>query len=158
MKPNLLFMQTSAFLQTILANRLPIPLMEVRANIMFCLPSTFVFSTRRMCWKSSFATRDCTQDHIKAQFSKYGQKDNILKLEREKKASFERRERYHFLRRSSFPLSIMDLQGRVSAFCTLPVIVALLTQFHSLGFSCRAERDKRDDHVALMLTLTLINK
>ena len=54
----LLFMSTSAFLQTILAKRRPIPLMEVRANIIFCFPSTLVFSTRRMCWKSSFATSD----------------------------------------------------------------------------------------------------
>lgn len=58
MKPNLLFMSTSAFLQQMLANRLPIPLIEVRANIIFCFPSTFVFKTRSMCWKSSFATSD----------------------------------------------------------------------------------------------------
>ena len=56
---NLLFMSTSAFLQTMLAKRRPIPLMEVRANMIFCLPSTFVFCTRRMCWNSSFATSDC---------------------------------------------------------------------------------------------------
>lgn len=53
-------MSTSAFLQTMLANRLPIPLIEVRANIIFCLPSTFVFRTRRICWNSSFATKDYT--------------------------------------------------------------------------------------------------
>jgi len=58
-KKYLLFMSTSAFLQTMLANLLPIPLMEVRANMIFCLPSTLVFSTRRMCWNSSFATRAC---------------------------------------------------------------------------------------------------
>ena len=55
---NLLFMSTSAFLQTILAKRRPIPLMEVRANMIFCFPSTFVLSTRSMCWNSSFATKD----------------------------------------------------------------------------------------------------
>jgi len=70
MKPNLLFMSTSAFLQQMLANRLPIPLIEVRANIIFCFPSTLVFSTRRMCWKSSFATRDCKQNHLKCDSSK----------------------------------------------------------------------------------------
>ncbi|CAJ1936084.1 unnamed protein product [Sphenostylis stenocarpa] len=42
-------------------NHLPIPLIEVRANIMFCFPSTFMFSTRRMCWNSLIATRDCTK-------------------------------------------------------------------------------------------------
>ena len=52
-------MSTSAFLQTMLANRRPIPLMAVMAYITFCLPSTLVFSTRRMCWNSSPATRDC---------------------------------------------------------------------------------------------------
>ena len=51
-------MSTSAFLQTILAKRRPIPLMEVRANMIFCFPSTFVLSTRSMCWNSSFATKD----------------------------------------------------------------------------------------------------
>lgn len=60
MKANLLFMSTSAFLQHMLANLLPIPLMDVIANIIFCFPSTFVFRTRSMCWKSSFATRDYT--------------------------------------------------------------------------------------------------
>ena len=48
-KVNLLFMSTSAFLQTMFAKRLPIPLIEVRANMIFCFPSTFVLSTRRMC-------------------------------------------------------------------------------------------------------------
>jgi len=52
-------MSTSAFLQTMLANRRPIPLMAVMAYMTFCLPSTLVFSTRRMCWNSSPATRDC---------------------------------------------------------------------------------------------------
>jgi len=93
MKPNLLFMSTSAFLQTMLANRLPIPLIEVRANIIFCLPSTFVFSTRRMCWKSSFATTDCNQDHIKSSIlqtqKKKKKKKQLLKLQKEKNASFK---------------------------------------------------------------------
>lgn len=44
-----LLMSTSAFLQTRFANRRPTPLIEVRANIIFCLPSTFVFSTRKIC-------------------------------------------------------------------------------------------------------------
>ena len=52
-------MSTSAFLQAMLANRRPIPLMEVMANMIFCLPSTLVFSTRKMCWKLSSARRDC---------------------------------------------------------------------------------------------------
>ena len=52
-------MSTSAFLQTMLANRRPMPLMAVMAYMTFCLPSTLVFSTRRMCWNSSPATRDC---------------------------------------------------------------------------------------------------
>ena len=56
---NLLFMSISAFLHTMLEKRRPIPLIEVMANMIFCLPSTFVFCTRRMCWKSSFATSDC---------------------------------------------------------------------------------------------------
>lgn len=61
----LLFMSTSAFLQTIFAKRRPIPLIEVIANMIFCFPSTFVFCTRRMCWKSSFATSDCQNHHIR---------------------------------------------------------------------------------------------
>ena len=44
-----LFMSTSAFLQQMLEKRRPIPRMAVRANMIFCLPSTLVFSTRRMC-------------------------------------------------------------------------------------------------------------
>ncbi|KAL0437467.1 UNVERIFIED_CONTAM: hypothetical protein Sradi_0454600 [Sesamum radiatum] len=52
-------MSMSAFLQTMLAKRRPIPLIEVKANMIFCFPSTLVFCTRRMCWKSSFATSDC---------------------------------------------------------------------------------------------------
>ncbi|KAL0370503.1 UNVERIFIED_CONTAM: hypothetical protein Sangu_0368400 [Sesamum angustifolium] len=52
-------MSMSAFLHTILAKRRPIPLIEVKANMIFCFPSTLVFCTRRMCWKSSFATTDC---------------------------------------------------------------------------------------------------
>jgi hypothetical protein len=39
--PALLFMSTSAFLQQMLANCLPIPLMEVIANMIY-FPSTFV--------------------------------------------------------------------------------------------------------------------
>jgi hypothetical protein len=57
---DLLRMSTSPFLQVRLEKRRPIPLMAVRAYITFCLPSTLVFSTRRMCWKSSPAIRDCT--------------------------------------------------------------------------------------------------
>ena len=57
--PHLLLMSTSAFLQTKLAKRRPTPLMEVKANMIFWRPSTFVFRTRRMCWKSSFAMSDC---------------------------------------------------------------------------------------------------
>jgi hypothetical protein len=41
-----------------LEKRRPIPRMAVMAYITFCLPSTLVFSTRRMCWKSSPAMRD----------------------------------------------------------------------------------------------------
>jgi len=63
MKHYLLFMSTSAFLQQMLANLLPIPLIEVIANCIFCFPSTFVFNTRRMCWNSSFATKDCKIHH-----------------------------------------------------------------------------------------------
>ncbi len=54
-----LLMSTSAFLQTRFANRRPTPLMEVKANMIFCLPSTLVLSTRKICWKSSFAMSDC---------------------------------------------------------------------------------------------------
>ena len=46
---HLFFRSTSAFLQTMLENRRPRPLMEVMAYMMFCLPSTLVLSTRRMC-------------------------------------------------------------------------------------------------------------
>ncbi len=53
-----LLMSTSAFLQTRFANRRPTPLMEVKANMIFCLPSTLVLSTRKICWKSSFAMSD----------------------------------------------------------------------------------------------------
>ena len=58
-----LLMSTSAFLQTRLAKRRPIPRMEVMAYMTFCLPSTLVLSTRRMCWNSSPATSDCTGRH-----------------------------------------------------------------------------------------------
>jgi len=160
MKANLLFMSTSAFLQTMLANRLPIPLIEVRANIMFCLPSTFVFSTRRMCWKSSFATRDCTRNHIKTQFSKHIQKDTILKLEKEKNAYFERWDGTIFFAEA---LSLcrwgICIVGFLRSVLSL-LLWLFLTQFYSLGFSRRAGRDKRNDSFALeecMLTLILRN-
>ena len=67
--PYLLFMSTSAFLQIRFAKRRPIPLMEVKANIIFCFPSTLVLRTRRICWKSSFATRDITTLQRKSQSS-----------------------------------------------------------------------------------------
>ncbi len=54
-----LFMSTSAFLQTTLEKRRPIPRIAVMAYITFSLPSTLVLSTRRMCWNSSPAMRDC---------------------------------------------------------------------------------------------------
>ena len=77
--PALLFKSTSAFLQTILANRRPIPckwlfvnqfitmndqltLIAVNANITFLLPSMFVFITRRMCWNLSGITYDLWVD------------------------------------------------------------------------------------------------
>ncbi len=60
-----LLMSTSAFLHTRFANRRPTPLIEVRANMIFCLPSTFVLSTRRICWKSSFAMSDCNRPRNK---------------------------------------------------------------------------------------------
>ncbi len=58
---NLLFRSTSAFLHTTLAKRRPTPLMAVRAKTIFCLPSMFVLSTRRMCWKSSCCTKACNR-------------------------------------------------------------------------------------------------
>lgn len=57
--PHRLLRSTSAFLQQMLEKRRPMPLMAVRAYMIFCLPSTFVFSTRRMCVKLSLPTRDC---------------------------------------------------------------------------------------------------
>ena len=57
---HLLPRSTSAFLQTMLENRRPIPLMDVMAYMIFCLPSTLVLRTRRICWKLSVATKDCT--------------------------------------------------------------------------------------------------
>jgi hypothetical protein len=57
-------MSMSAFLHTMLEKRRPIPLMEVMANMIFCLPSTLVFSRRRMCWKSSPATSDYNKRNI----------------------------------------------------------------------------------------------
>jgi hypothetical protein len=57
--PHRLRMSTSAFLQTRLEKRRPIPRMAVMAYMTFCLPSTLVLSTRRMCWNSSPARRDC---------------------------------------------------------------------------------------------------
>jgi hypothetical protein len=56
-----LLRSTSAFLHTMLAKRRPTPLMEVIAYMIFCLPSTFVFITRIMCWKLSPETSDCKQ-------------------------------------------------------------------------------------------------
>ena len=58
--PHRLVRSTSAFLQQMLEKRRPMPLMAVRAYMIFCLPSTLVFSTRRMCVKLSLPTRDCT--------------------------------------------------------------------------------------------------
>jgi hypothetical protein len=51
--PARLFTSTSAFLQARMAKRRPTPRMAVMAYGIFCLPSTFVFTIRRMCWKSS---------------------------------------------------------------------------------------------------------
>ena len=56
--PARFFMSTSAFLQQMLAKRRPIPLMEVRAYMIFSLPSTLVFSRRRMCWNSMPTSRE----------------------------------------------------------------------------------------------------
>ncbi len=56
---HLFFMSTSPFLQARLLKRREIPLMAVMAYMIFCLPSTLVFSTRRMCWNASPAMRDC---------------------------------------------------------------------------------------------------
>ena len=56
--PALLDMGMSAFLRTMLAYLLPIPLMEVRANITLVFPSMFVLRTRRMCWKFGGTTND----------------------------------------------------------------------------------------------------
>ena len=58
---HLLLRSTSAFLQQMLEKRRPIPLMAVRAYMIFCLPSTLVLSTRRMCVKLSLPTRDCRE-------------------------------------------------------------------------------------------------
>lgn len=43
---------TSAFLHTTFAYLLPTPLISVRAYMIFRFPSMFVFSRRRMCWKT----------------------------------------------------------------------------------------------------------
>ncbi|CDJ68784.1 hypothetical protein ENH_00058130 [Eimeria necatrix] len=43
----------SAFLQIKVLILLPIPRIAVRAITTFSRPSTLVFSTRRMCWKSA---------------------------------------------------------------------------------------------------------
>ena len=78
--PARLFMSTSAFLHTRLAYLRPTPcyiqklfvsnliihsksftLIDVNPYIIFCLPSMFVLSTRRMCWKPSGKTSDCKQ-------------------------------------------------------------------------------------------------
>jgi hypothetical protein len=57
-------MSTSAFLHTRLAKRRPMPRMEVMAYMTFCLPSTLVLSTRRMCWNSSPAMSDCSRHQV----------------------------------------------------------------------------------------------
>ena len=48
--PYRLLRSTSAFLQTRLEYLLPTPLIFVKANIVFSLPSTLVFNSRRMCY------------------------------------------------------------------------------------------------------------
>jgi hypothetical protein len=71
-----------------LANLLPIPLIEVIANMIFCFPSTLVFNTRRMCWNSSFATKDYQKSQkLKNQW--LNRKIMIREME-------SRREAYHF--------------------------------------------------------------
>ena len=40
--------------------------MAVRAYTTFLFPSTLVFSTRMMCWKSPLLTRDCGGDGTRA--------------------------------------------------------------------------------------------
>merc|ERR1719386_205564 len=49
--PARLFMSMSHFLQMILENRRPMPLIAVSANITFWRPSTFVLQIRKICWK-----------------------------------------------------------------------------------------------------------
>jgi len=56
--PALLDMGMSAFFRTMLAYLLPIPLIEVRANMTLVLPSILVLSTRRICWKLGGTTSD----------------------------------------------------------------------------------------------------
>jgi len=56
--PALLFKSTSAFFNTMLENRRPIPLMAVMANMTLRLPSMFVLRIRRMCWNFSGMTKD----------------------------------------------------------------------------------------------------
>ncbi len=74
----LLFKSTSAFFTTILENRLPIPLMAVKAYIIFLFPSTLVLEIRRMCWKPLSGTkRDCG--------SKYEQSKRRMGRELEKR-------------------------------------------------------------------------
>ena len=50
------------FLSAMLANLRPTPLMAVMANMVFLLPSKFVFITRRMCWKLSGEISDILAD------------------------------------------------------------------------------------------------
>lgn len=56
--PARLFKSTSAFFNTMLEKRLPIPLMAVMANITLRLPSMLVLRIRRMCWNFSGMTKD----------------------------------------------------------------------------------------------------
>jgi len=56
--PALLLRSTSAFFNTMLENRLPIPLMAVIANMTLRLPSILVLRIRKMCWNFSGMTKD----------------------------------------------------------------------------------------------------
>lgn len=59
--PALLFRSTSAFFNTMLEKRLPIPLMAVMANMTLRLPSMLVLRIRKMCWNFSGMTKDWKQ-------------------------------------------------------------------------------------------------
>ena len=54
-----------------LEKRRPRPLMDVMAYMMFCLPSTLVFNTRKMCWKLSVATKDCKKTDHNQQYAQH---------------------------------------------------------------------------------------